>query len=211
MRTLYDRLAGQGLERIGALSDGLFAFAMTVIVLEIHVPDPGRVHTEADLWRALGTLGPRFITYVLSFLTLGIFWLAQQTQLHNLKHSDRDFSWLHLTYLAFVALLPFSTSLLAEYIDYRSALLLYWANIAVLGLILYIGWDHAVAAGLVKDDAPPGIEKAIRQRIAVAQALYVLGALLCVISTFLSIGFIILVQLFFATVPHARFRRPRPA
>ena len=107
--------------------------------------------------------------------------------------------------------LPFSTSLLADYIDYRSALLLYWANIAVLGLILYISWDHAVATGLIKDDAPPGIEKAIRQRIAVAQALYVLGALLCVISTFLSIGFIILVQLFFATVPHARFRRPRPA
>jgi uncharacterized membrane protein len=78
----YNRISARGLDRISALSDGLFAIAMTLIVLEIRVPDPGRITTDAELWNALLTLGPKIVTYLLSFLTLGIFWGGQQTQLN---------------------------------------------------------------------------------------------------------------------------------
>src|SRR5437016_5334992 len=86
----YNQVAGRRLDRIGALSDGVFAIAMTLIVFEIHVPDPGPIRSEQDLWNAMLTLGPRLVTYLLSFLTLGIFWNAQQVQINHFTTSDRD-------------------------------------------------------------------------------------------------------------------------
>ena len=75
----YNRIAGQSLERLSALSDGLFAFAMTLLVLDIRVPAMEAIHSESDLWRALLGLAPRIGMYLMSFLTLGIFWLGRQT------------------------------------------------------------------------------------------------------------------------------------
>src|SRR5919204_1756238 len=138
MTLSYNQVAGRRLDRIAALSDGVFAIAMTLIVLEIRVPEPPPIHTESDLWTALQGLAPRLVTYFLSFLTLGIFWNGQQTQLNMFATADRDLTWLHLGFLATVALMPFSTSLLAEFITFRLALLLYLGNILLLGLLLYL-------------------------------------------------------------------------
>jgi uncharacterized membrane protein len=198
----YNRLtAGRRLERIAGLSDGVFAIAMTLIVLEIHVPDPGPIHSEQDLWNAFLTLGPRLVTYLLSFLTLGIFWNGQQTQLNLFASADRDLTWLQLAFLATIALMPFSTSLLAEFITFRLALLAYWANIFLIGLLLYINWIYALRNGLATPEATPAVSAAVKRRIFIGQSLYAFGALLCVVSPFLSIAFIVLVQLNFAIAP----------
>jgi uncharacterized membrane protein len=143
----YNEIASRRLDRIGGLSDGVFAIAMTLIVLEIHVPDPGPIRSEQDLWNALLTLGPRLVTYLMSFLTLGIFWNGQQTQLNLFATANRDLTWLQLAFLATVALMPFSTSLLAEFITYRLALVAYWANIFLIGLLLYLNWIYAARKG----------------------------------------------------------------
>ncbi len=66
------------------MSDGIFAVAMTLLVLDLHVPVAQAVHSEHDLWRALAALAPRLVVYLLGFLTLGIFWVGQQTQLNHL-------------------------------------------------------------------------------------------------------------------------------
>ncbi len=200
MSLSYNEIAGRSLERIGALSDGVFAVAMTLIVLEIRVPTVAAA-TDGALWSALTTLGPRFLTYLLSFMTLGIFWNGQQTQLHYIARADRHLAWIHIVFLALVALMPFSTSLLAEYIDLRLALVVYWANIFVIGLALYAGWIYGLRAGLVGEAVTPPIDAAVRRRIVVAQALYAFGAVLSLISPIVSIGFIVLVQLNFAVAP----------
>jgi uncharacterized membrane protein len=201
MPTLYNRLAAHGLERLTALSDGIFAFAMTLLVLDIRVPPLESVHGERDLWLGLVALVPRFVMYLMSFLTLGIFWVGQQTQLDHLARSDRDLAWLHIAFLASVAMLPFSTTLLAEYITYRTALLVYWGNIAVIGVMIYACWRHATRATLIKADAPAELDRAIMRRVVVAQALYAFGAALCLINTYCSIAFIVLVQLNYAIAP----------
>jgi uncharacterized membrane protein len=201
MSITYSAIAARGLERIAGLSDGVFAIAMTLIVLEIRIPGLPAGATEGDLWSAILTLGPRFVTYALSFLTLGIFWAGQQTQLNHFDRADRDLSWIHVAFLAAVALMPFSTSLLAEFITFRLAILVYWANIYVLGMVLFGSWLYAVRAGLLKDDVGPEVGHAIKRRILVAQALYGFGALLSLIDTSWSIGFIVLVQLNFAIGP----------
>jgi uncharacterized membrane protein len=201
MPTLYNKIQGQSLERLAALSDGIFAVAMTLLVLDLHVPIREAVHSEGQLQAALLTLAPQFIAYLMSCLTLGIFWAGQQTQLNHIERGNRDLTWIHIAFLFVVSVLPFSTRLLAEFIEFRTALLLYWANIFALGVILDASWRYATRAGLLKDDVSIEVQRAIRRRIVIAQTLYALGAALCFFNTYWSIGFIVLLQLNYATAP----------
>jgi uncharacterized membrane protein len=202
MSVVYNQIANRSLERIGALSDGLFAIAMTLIVLEIHVPAPTGIATESDLWANLIPLGPRFATYLLSFMTLGIFWNGQQTQLGYVARGNRDLAWLSLLFLAVIALFPFTTSLLSEFIGFRLALGLYWLNIFAGGAALYAIWTYVERAGLLREDVGPEVGLAIRRRIAIAQSLYLFGFLIGVVfGTTPAIVFIVLVQLNFAIAP----------
>ncbi len=201
MHANYNHIAGQSVERLAALSDGVFAVAMTLLVLDLRTPAETAIHSERDLWNAIVLLAPRILVYLMSFLTLGIFWVGQQTQLNHFSHSDRHLTWIHLAFLFGVSLMPFSTSLMASFISYRLALLLYWANIFVLGAILFAAWRYALRVQLVKPELSAEFAAAIERRIIVAQALYALGALLCLINTYWSLGFILLVQINYALAP----------
>ena len=198
MRTTYNQVAGQSVERLAALSDGVFAVAMTLLVLDIHGPAAEAVHNEQGLWLALQHLGPRLLMFAMSFLTLGIFWVGQQTQLNHLERSQRSLTWIHLLFLFAVSISPFSTSLLAEFPQYRVALLAYWLNILLMGATLFFSWTCATGGGLVRNDLPAPILHAIRSRIVVAQCLYAFGAALCFVDPYWSIGFIVAVQLCYA-------------
>jgi len=198
MSISYNRIAGQSVERLAALSDGIFGVAMTLLLLELHVPAKEFIHSEADLWHALAGLAPQLVVYLMSFITLGIFWVGQQAQLNHLERSDRHLTWIHLAFLFAVTILPFSTRLLAEFITYRAALLTYWSNILLLGIGLYASWGRATRARLVREDLSFEAQAAICRRIIIAQSLYAFGALLCIASTYVSIGFIVLVQLNYA-------------
>jgi uncharacterized membrane protein len=201
----YNRIAGQSVERLAALSDGIFAVAMTLLVLDLHVPLREGIRSESDLWHAMTAMLPQIAMYMMSFVTLGIFWVGQQTQINFLEKSHRSLAWIHLLFLFAVTLVPFSTRLLAEFPGLRTALLVYWANILLLGVSLYLSWLCATGLGLLKSDMDSGVPRAIQGRIVVAQGLYALGAALCMFSTRLSIGFIFAVQLYFAIAP--RFGR----
>ena len=208
MNTSYNQVAGQSVERLAALSDGIFGVAMTLLLLELHVPAKDLIRSEGDLRHALVTLAPQLLVYLMSFLTLGIFWVGQQTQLNHLERSERHLTWIHLAFLFLVTLMPFSTRLLTEFITYRTALIAYWANIFLLGATLYIGWGRATRAGLVKNDTPPKVVDAICHRIWTAQAFYAFGALLCVFHPYWSIGFIVFMQLYYAIAPRYERRQP---
>ena len=201
----YNRFAGQSVERMAALSDGIFAVAMTLLVLDLHVPAREGVHTEGQLCAALAAMAPQLVSYLMSFLTLAIFWNGQQVQMNHFKRGDRNLAWIHVVFLAAVSMMPFSTRLLAEFIGFKLALLSYWANVLVLEVVLYTSWWYAKKAGLLKDDTTPEAGKAIERRIVVAQILYAFGAALCVVNDYASIAFIVAVQLNFAIAPRIRW------
>ncbi len=201
MTEYYNKLAGQNVERLAALSDGVFAVAMTLLVLDLKTPAEAAIHSEADLGHALLALAPRLVIYLLSFMTLGIFWLGQQTQLNALERGSRRVTWWQLGFLAAVSITPFTTSLMAEFIGFRMALLLYWANILLLGLTLFASSRTARIAGLVAAGEATQLAGAVERRILIAQGLYAIGAALCLVSTSWSIGFIVLVQLNYVIAP----------
>jgi uncharacterized membrane protein len=207
MMRSYRDISGQNLARLAALSDGIFAVAMTLLVLNIrlptavvpHVQQPiwagGALSSESALWSALVTLAPQFLTYFMSFLTLGIFWAGQQTQLNYFTRSDHRLTWLHLAFLLAVVLMPFSTAVLAQYITYRLAMVVYWVNLFLLGSLLFVSLRYAKHAGLLKPEATSDVGAASERRIIVYQLLYAAAILLCVFNTYIAIAVLVLLQL----------------
>ena len=206
MGDAYNRIAAGDVGRIAAISDGVFAVAVTLLVLDIHPPEAADIHSERQLLAALLALAPRWLTWALSVMTLGIFWVGQQTQLNQLERADRDFTWASYLFLASITALPFSTRVLADFFEFRTAIVLYWANILLCGLALYLTWALAVRRKLVRADIPPGADRAIRRRIVIAQSLYLLGGLMGLVHTLIGVAFIILVQLNYAIAPVRSWR-----
>jgi uncharacterized membrane protein len=204
-QTHYNRIAGGDVGRLEALSDGIFAFAATVLVLDFHTPDAANIHTETQLLNALAASAPRLLPWIVSLITLGIFWVGQQTGLNQLERSNRDLTWLHFVFLAVVTVVPFTTRLLADFFTYRTAFVIYWANIFLLGASLYATWAYAEWAKLIRKDAHGDISRAIRRRIVIAQALYAVGAAIGLFDVKLGIALIILVQLNYAVAPRLPF------
>lgn len=196
----YNQFAGQRKHRIEALSDGVFAIALTLLVLDIKVPVAGTIKSEMELIGSFFTLMPEFLAYLTSFLTLGIFWTGQSAQFHFIEKSDRNLNWISLVFLAFVSLLPFSTAFLSEHITFKFALAVYWLNIFFLGLLMYLNWTYAYKHNFIStiESDKKTISYLIKKRIIVAQSLYLAGALLCFINTYLSIAVIIAIQFSYA-------------
>jgi uncharacterized membrane protein len=194
----YNFFAGQRISRIEALSDGVFAIAMTLLVLDIKVP-VGEFVSESDLIGAFWPLMPKFLAYLLGFMTLGIFWVGHATQFKFIARTDRHLTWLNIFFLLIISLFPFSTGFLSEHIHFKFAIGVYWLNIFLAGLAIYIHWIYACKANLLNDDAATEeVFKAIQNRVIIAQSLYLVAALLCFINTYLSVAMTIAVQLNYA-------------
>jgi uncharacterized membrane protein len=201
MTTFYNQIAGQSVHRLSGLVDAVFAIDMTLLVLDLRVPVGEAIHSEGEVWAALVALAPRFVTYLMSFLTLGIFWIGQETTSQMMARADRHASWITICFLMAVSLIPFSTAFLAEFITSAVALVVYWVNILLIGITLLAGWYYVKGHGLLKEDVPSHVYEAVRRRILVGQGLYALGAAMAVFDPRISIGFIVLVQLMFAISP----------
>ena len=200
-QAVYNQMAGSSPARLAAISDGIFAVGMTLLVLGLAVPAANLVKTEGDLLQQLADLLPAVVTYFMSFLTLGIFWVGQQTQLGQVERANRNFTWIHLAFLLSVTLVPFTTQLLARFHWSRVALILYWLNILVMGFALLAGSEYALRARLFPEGQGQTVTRLIRRRVYGAQALYFIAVLLSVFNTHWSIGLIVAIQLNFVFAP----------
>lgn len=203
----YNELAGTSLGRLEAISDGIFAVGMTLLVLGLAVPAVDKVKSDGDLLTQLGGLVPALVTYFMSFLTLGIFWVGQQTQLSRAERADRNYTWIHLIFLLSVTLVPFTTQLLARFHWSRVALVAYWLNIFVMGTMLLVAAEYGARARLFPEDQVKALLQLVRRRVYGAQGLYLVAALLSVWDTHVSIGLIVAIQLNFALAPPIPFLR----
>jgi uncharacterized membrane protein len=129
--------------RVEALTDGVFAIAMTLLVLNLDVTVPIKGASPSELHDALGSLWPHFLHYVESFLLLSVFWIKNHQQFHFIRRCDQPLMWLSLLSLLFVCLLPFTTSLVSDYGNVPMAAIIFEVNLFAAGFVYYLQWRHA--------------------------------------------------------------------
>jgi uncharacterized membrane protein len=195
--------------RLEAFSDGVFAIAITLLVLEISMPE------DDPIGDGLLSLWPSYVAYMTSFLTIGGIWLSHTLMTEHLRTTDAILMRLNLAVLLFVSFLPFPTRLLAETMndteDARVAAPFYGAILLVLGVLLAAMWRYSVSAGLIRSDTADEDIAALTQRLSPAVLLYlvaiVIGLLLPRLAPLLYISIAI-----FVLVPIASgYRRTRVA
>jgi uncharacterized membrane protein len=131
--------------RLEAFSDGVFAIAITLLVLELHVPDAPR----GRLWHGLVGEWPHFAAYLSSFLIIGIMWVNHHSMFKQIRRTDRSLLFLNLLLLLWTALLPFPTGLIADKlgeggIDAKVAEAVYSANLTLAAIAFSLIWTYAV-------------------------------------------------------------------
>jgi uncharacterized membrane protein len=123
-------------DRIVNLSDGVFAIAITLLVLDIQVPDIPENMVSSQLPGALLSLWPKYFGYFLSFVGISAFWLIHHSIFRPIRAYDRSLLYLNFLFLMVVAFVPFPTSLLGEYGDHQLPVAIYAATLAVGRLLL---------------------------------------------------------------------------
>jgi uncharacterized membrane protein len=141
--------------RLEALSDGIFAIAMTVLVLNLGpMKFEQKNPTEAQILEALSNMLPDFFAFAGSFITLGMYWMGHHTMFRFIEKADRTIFWLNLYFLMFVSLMPFTTGLYAGDENSRIANTIFGANLVVLGLLSYAMWAYSIKRKLIPKDFP---------------------------------------------------------
>lgn len=196
--------------RVEALSDGIFAIAITLLVLDIAVP----ANASSDLLRALLHQWPAYLAYVVSFATIGAIWIGHTIVTEYLDRADATLIRLNLLLLLVVSFLPFPTRLLGDYIREpgaeRVAATVYGLNLLVATLALALLWRYAVRARLVRPIATDKELQFLDSRITPGIGGYVL---LIVIGLFLPVVAVIgyFVIALFLILPFAHvWLKPRP-
>jgi uncharacterized membrane protein len=131
-------LQGLSKHRIEGLTDGIYAVAMTLLVLELKLPESAH-DLDAEQFRTLLLhLLPRFAAWIISFLVLAIFWVSHQRAMHWVRRTDGGLLWINVLSLLFASLLPFSSALVGEHGHLFLPQLFYAANMATLSLFAIV-------------------------------------------------------------------------
>jgi uncharacterized membrane protein len=162
--------------RLEAFSDGVFAVAITLLVLDIR--PPGEAETSSGLWTALGHLWPHYAAYAVSFLVIGIVWVNHHAVMSLIAGVDRVLSFLNLLLLMTVALIPFATALLAEYLTHaesqHAAAAAYSIVITLMGATFGGLWIYASRDGrLIVPAFPREDLPRVTRRFVIGTPVYV--------------------------------------
>ncbi len=185
--------------RTEAFSDGIFAIAATLLVLELKVPqvEPG------GLLNALLEGWPSYATYVVSFLTIGIIWVNHHAVMARIRSINRRLLFMNLVFLMAVAVIPFPTALLADYLqaghDERLAAAIYGGTMAVMGVSFGAIWAYAVLSNDLLLDERVDARQARRSlwMFALGTPLYVLAIGVSLLSATLALAIYALLALFY--------------
>jgi uncharacterized membrane protein len=165
--------------RIEALSDGVFAIAMTLLVLKLEVPE--HQHSNEEMLRQLLDLRPQFMAYVITFLIAGGFWFLHHLTFHYIRQVTALLVWVNLLFLMFVSLLPFSAGLMGHLFMHPVSQFFYFGNQLAISLLLNLHWQYARRKGLIAEASSPEAER-ISLRVGLTAAVFAL----CMVTALLS-------------------------
>ena len=180
----------QSAERIRALSDGIFAFAMTVLVLDIRLPELGHAMSDAAFVSALIAQTPKALSFLLSFVVLAMYWIAHHNTFLLVTRSNRPLIVLNLAFLLCIVAVPFAASFLGQAGPIRAAIVAYASILIVTSLVLGLLVGYALGpSGLVKNsDALRELRRAALIRIGIPIGVYAASIALAFVSRAFSIA-----------------------
>lgn len=156
-RTVRYERGGEEFGRVLAFSDGLFAIAMTLLVVGIVVPKLTDGDNVGDLADALNDLIPSFVSFFISFAVIGRYWLAHHEFIGRLRAMDNGLIGLNLVYLVFIAFLPFPTALLGNYFENPLSVATYAVAVGVVSGMEVVLFRHAHRRGLMEGRMPEDV------------------------------------------------------
>ena len=162
--------------RIEALTDGVFAIVLTLLVLDISIPLITHSSLQVELPRRLIELWPKLYSYVLSFIVLGMFWSNHHFAFHHIKRSNNGLVWINIFFLMFVALIPFTTSLIGDYRMEQLPFVIYVINVLLILIMRLILWTYATGKyRLVDSDINPRLVKGRKLSMIVTSLILILA------------------------------------
>lgn len=182
--------------RLEAFSDGVFAIAITLLVLEIQVR-PGE-----PLGLGLLHLWPSYLAYAISFIVIGAIWINHHAMFDWIVRTDHKLLLLNTLHLMFIAFLPFPTAVLAEAFHARSgqdvATAFYAGTLTIIGTLVTAMWWYAAShSSLLNDAISPERARAIGKRFLIGPTGYGLATVLAFVNPWLSIGLFIVLNAYF--------------
>jgi uncharacterized membrane protein len=182
--------------RLEALSDGVFAIVMTLLVFEVRLPNPAGAADQANLWPRLIGLGPILFSYAVSFIILGVYWAGHRSQFTYIRRANLTLTWLNLFFLMSVALVPFSAQVIGQYPRERLSTMVYGVNLMLVAVFHLSMWAYATGRShLIDIDTPTEV---IHMGLALSTAplaAYVLAIALSFVSTTASLAMFALVPI----------------
>jgi TMEM175 potassium channel family protein len=191
--------------RIEAFSDGMFAIAITLLILEIKVPASG----PGGLAKALGQQWPSYLAFLLSFFYIGVMWMNHHRMFTHIRRSNDTLLVLNLLLLLGVTAVPFPTAVLAANLgtpDQRTAALFYNGVFVVIALFFNVLWRYAVSRQLL-DKGLESSASMISRQYAVGPLMYVLCMALAFVDVRVSLGLNVVLAIYFALPPSLARRR----
>ncbi|MFN8452079.1 MAG: TMEM175 family protein [Anaerolineae bacterium] len=183
--------------RIETLTDGVFAIVMTVLVFDIRVPVQEQVD-QLGLLHALSLLAPNLLSYVITFVILGVFWVGHHNQYFYIRRADRSLLWINIFFMMAVALLPFSAGVFSRYGQDRVSIMVYNANLILAGLILFVHWWYATRDNhLLSHEIEPQVRHLVYRRILTPPVLYLVAIVVSLVNVEVSVIIDILVPLIY--------------
>jgi len=163
---------------VKALSDGVYAIVLTLLVLELKVPEIAAEISGREFWVAMVPLIPKFLSYLITFMIAGLSWIVHTRLFRHITGYDRRLLWRNLLSLFFVTLLPFTASLLGEHPLMPMTTVLYALNMVFTSLFQARLWKHAVRSNYVGDEVTPVLARYIHSRIMVIPVAFGVAAVL---------------------------------
>ena len=202
---------GLSFERVVFFSDAVFAIVITLLVLELKVPHITD-HTEPALRNALFNLLPRVAGFVISFLIIGMMWIEHHRIFRYIADYDAGLLWRNLLLLLCVSFVPFPTALFSENFWSRTAFILYAASFGAVATAKLWIWRHATAAGLLKKDVTPELERRIARRSMAVPLACLMAIALSFVSLWLAPISFIFIPIFARVLdPTAKRSKREPA
>jgi uncharacterized membrane protein len=189
--------AAQGLStnRVAALTDGVFAIVLTLLVLDLHAP---AATSEAQLLSELRNLIPQLVLFVVSFAIVGVFWYGHHMELHWVVRSDRVHLGITLAFLLTISFVPFSASLLGRNHGLPLAASIYGANLFLAGVVRYVHWVYATKGSrLVVPGLDPEFVRHVTRVFILVPALYAMAAAIAWLNTIVAIAVFVLIPLLY--------------